>query len=79
MILNRFPGSGHPSYSVWQDLNNLINRNIGIFSSTDDYDTISDKLYDLLANNPIKNIGSRSVIYAASQIAEYLEITPDTN
>lgn len=79
MILTRPWGRGHPSLNNWDEWSNLVNKNLQIFSPQDDYDSINDKLNDLLIQSGMKYIGDRCVINTASQIVEYFGIQPDSN
>lgn len=71
MILTRPWGKGHQSLNNWEEWSNLVNQNLRIFSPRDDYDSINDKLHDLLIQSRIKYIGEKCVISTASQIAEH--------
>jgi len=77
MILMRQVCKGLPSRETWKEWSNLVNNNLQNFSPQDDYDSINDKLYDILIQSGMKNIGWRSIINTTSQIAEYLGIAPD--
>lgn len=72
MILTRPYGRGHPSHVVWQNWNNWVNANQGIFTLHDDFDSICDKLYDLLMQSGMKYISGDSVVRTATQILEQL-------
>ncbi len=74
MNLIRPFGKGHPSYLVWQEWADVVNDNQYIFNRQDDFDTICDKLNDILKQNGIKYISGDSVIRTAAQIASILDI-----
>lgn len=77
MILTRHRGKGHPSQKVWDEWSILVNNNLQNFSPQDDYDSINDKLHDILIKSGMMYIGYRCIINTTSQIAEHLGIAPD--
>lgn len=74
MNLIRPFGKGHPSYRAWQEWTDVVNGNQQIFSTCDDFDTICDKLNDLLMQSGIKYISGDSVNRTAAQVASIIGI-----
>lgn len=74
MILIRPAGRGHPSYQVWQEWTDLVNANQGIFTMQDDFNSICDKLYDLLMQSGMKYISGDSIVRTAAQIFDQLTL-----
>lgn len=74
MNLIRPFGKGHPSRLVWQKWADVVNYNQQLFSIQDDFDSICDKLNNLLTQSGIRYISGDSVIRTAAQIAAILGI-----
>lgn len=74
MILVRPTGKGHPSYQVWQEWTDLVTANQNIFSVQDDFDSICNKLYDILMQSGMKYISGDSVVRTAAQIFDQLTL-----
>lgn len=74
MNLVRPFGKGHPSHRVWQEWVDVINDKQQIFSTQDDFDSICDKLNNLLAHSGLKYISGDTVIRTAAQVASILGV-----
>ena len=72
MKLIRPSGRGHPSHEVWGRWCNLVNLHQATFTMRDDYDSICEKLYDLLMQSGMKYISGDSIARTAAQIFNQL-------